>query len=156
MPAPAPSTIPQLPNGLICLPTDLLPVSRSGTTYGVTLPPNVLPGMASEILQAGQAVCIKSDGTYGLAQANSSTRYKVVGFALANYSVSNVVYFAQFNVQLSGPLTPGAIYYLSDSSAGAITATKPTASGSYVVQVGIAVSSTVLNINIGTYPTTSL
>lgn len=45
-------------------------------------------------------------------------------------------------------LTPGAVYYLSPTTAGAITTTAPSASGQYVVRIGIAVSATEMAIDI--------
>jgi hypothetical protein len=45
-------------------------------------------------------------------------------------------------------LTAGATYYLSDDVAALLTATAPTAAGSYVVRVGIAISTTEIEINI--------
>lgn len=152
----APASIPQLPNGGYILPTDRLAISRSGTTYCVFPTPSNVPGQASNIISAGQAVSVKSDGTYQLAVANDANKYRAIGFALSNYTVGDVVYFSNGSVTLTGPLTPGAIYYLSDSSLGGITATKPTATGSYVVQVGVATSTTTLHINFGTYPTAPL
>jgi len=49
----------------------------------------------------------------------------------------------------SGGLTPNAIYYVSDATAGLLTTTPPSASGSYVVSVGIAISTTTMRIQIG-------
>lgn len=48
----------------------------------------------------------------------------------------------------SGGLTRDTIYYLSDTTAGLLTSTAPTTAGSYVVQVGIALSTTDLKIEI--------
>lgn len=44
----------------------------------------------------------------------------------------------------SGGLTTGSVYYLSATTAGGLTKTAPTAAGQYVVQVGIAISTTEL------------
>lgn len=48
----------------------------------------------------------------------------------------------------TGGLTPGAVYFLSASTAGRITTTAPTATGEYVARVGRAFSSTALDISI--------
>ena len=48
----------------------------------------------------------------------------------------------------SGGLTAGTIYYLDPTTAGNITATAPTVTGKYVVQLGIAISTTELKLNI--------
>jgi len=44
----------------------------------------------------------------------------------------------------TGGLTPKTKYFLSDATAGAGTATAPTANGSYVVEIGRAISTTEL------------
>ena len=49
----------------------------------------------------------------------------------------------------SGGLTTGSVYFLSPTMAGQITTTAPTTSGQYVVQVGIALSTTELDVQIG-------
>jgi hypothetical protein len=46
----------------------------------------------------------------------------------------------------SGGLTSGSIYYLSPTVAGRLTKTAPTTGGQYVVRVGRALSSTVLDL----------
>lgn len=48
----------------------------------------------------------------------------------------------------TGGLTFGTIYYLSDATAGKGTVTAPTATGSYVVRLGVALSTTELMISI--------
>lgn len=48
----------------------------------------------------------------------------------------------------SGGLTKDTIYYLDPATAGKITATAPTTVGQFVVQLGKALSTTELNINI--------
>jgi hypothetical protein len=44
----------------------------------------------------------------------------------------------------SGGLTAGAVYYLSATSLGGLTATAPTGSGTFVAQVGVALNDTSL------------
>jgi len=46
----------------------------------------------------------------------------------------------------SGGLTSGSVYYLDPATAGKLTTTKPTTPGQFVVQVGIALSTTELAI----------
>lgn len=50
----------------------------------------------------------------------------------------------------TGGLTANAIYYLDPDTAGMLTTTAPTAVGDYVCPVGIALSTTVLKIDIDT------
>ena len=47
-----------------------------------------------------------------------------------------------------GGLEIAAIYYLSDVTAGHITKTAPVAMGSYVTQIGIAMSKTIMQLQI--------
>ena len=48
----------------------------------------------------------------------------------------------------SGGLTKDVIYYLSAATAGILTSTAPSSAGQYVVQVGIAISTTEMKITI--------
>lgn len=52
----------------------------------------------------------------------------------------------------SGGLQLGTPYYLSTTTPGQITSTKPTASGTYVVQVGIASSDTDMYLSLPAVP----
>lgn len=49
----------------------------------------------------------------------------------------------------TGGLTAGAVYYLSASTAGQLTTTAPTTTGQYVIRVGKAISTTIMDIQIG-------
>jgi hypothetical protein len=46
-------------------------------------------------------------------------------------------------------LTANSVYYTSDGTAGTITATAPTTSGHFVQRIGMALSTTVLFVNVG-------
>jgi len=48
----------------------------------------------------------------------------------------------------TGGLTKDVIYYLSASTAGQLTSTAPSAAGQFVVQIGIAISTTELKIEV--------
>jgi hypothetical protein len=48
----------------------------------------------------------------------------------------------------TGGLTAGTLYYLSSATSGQMTATAPSTTGQYVVQMGIALSTTELKIDI--------
>lgn len=82
-----------------------------------------------------------SPGKYSLALANGAAPQNALGFA----DVANSRVIAFGIVPGFSGLTPGAVYYLSTTSAGAITATKP---ASNVVQVGIARDASTLFVNI--------
>lgn len=105
----------------------------------------------------GQPLYVKSNGHVDLARGNASPTTGVVGLATqAALSTHVVTYDAEGKLQLAdwtaitgtATLTPGAYYYLSDATAGALTAVAPTTSGSYVVCVGKAISTVILDIEI--------
>jgi len=48
----------------------------------------------------------------------------------------------------SGGLVAGTIYYLSSATAGMLTSTAPSAAGTYVTQIGIALSTTELFVDV--------
>lgn len=106
----------------------------------------------------GRAVYPGGSG-FLLAQSNASATKNVVGLvrdtAISSNASGNIqsdgvltATAAQWDAVTgqTGGLTPGAIYYLSATTAGAITATAPTVAGQYVVQVGIALSTTAFDI----------
>jgi hypothetical protein len=83
------------------------------------------------------------------AQADSFVNSKVFGVCVAKTNATTC------NVQVTGftddifvGLSTNELYFLSDSTPGAITTSPPTASGAVVQQVGRPVSSTSLVINI--------
>lgn len=96
---------------------------------------------------------------FGLAQANASATKNVIGLvrdtAIAINASGNIQSDGVFTATTAqwdavtgatGGLTPGAIYYLSATAAGTISSTPPTTAGQYVVQLGIALSSTSMDI----------
>lgn len=108
-------------------------------------------GTASETITAGQVVYQDSSTKeYGLADNNSATAgvRSPIGIALNGASDGQPV-----SVLLSGPctiggtLTAGVAYYLSDTEGG-ICPVADVGSGEYAVLLGIATSTTVLNVNI--------
>jgi hypothetical protein len=60
-------------------------------------------------------------------------------------SPSNATVYLDGTITGLTSLTPGAAYYLSGATAGAVTATAPTTSGYLSQEVGIALSTTELN-----------
>jgi len=105
----------------------------------------------------GRAVYSDASGTFKLAQANASATRLVTGLVL-DTSVNNgaagniatdgvlTATTAQWDVVTggSGGLTAGSKYFLSNGTAGGITATAPTTG--YLVYVGKALSTTQLQI----------
>lgn len=107
---------------------------------------------------------VKVDGAGGIdkAQANSLTDSKVLGL-VADASIATT---AVGNVQIDtviegttgdwdavtgqvGGLTAGATYWLDSATAGKLTSTAPSASGEVVARVGLAISATELELEVG-------
>jgi hypothetical protein len=102
---------------------------------------------AGEDLTTGDVVYILGNSVLKASQSNTNYEGKVTGVI-----VNTVLEGAVALVRVKGTvtktgwgLTPNSIYYLGD--AGLITATKPSNSG-FVLQVGIAKTSTTLEVNL--------
>lgn len=106
---------------------------------------------ASEAIAAGDFVNIYDDaGNFRIRLADASTAGKQAhGFVLAAIAqnASGDVYFEGSNGQLSG-LAPGNLF-LSASNPGKTTATAPTATGNIVQPLGVAVTATIANVELG-------
>lgn len=76
---------------------------------------------------------------YAKALANGTNLGRVIGIA----NVSQKTVYTYGLVDFATGLTPGTLYYLSNSSAGALTATRPL---NYVIGLGVALSATQLMI----------
>lgn len=125
------------------------------TDAGGQLDPSFLPDVevtdlvASENLAAGDMVNVFNDtGVVKMRKADASAANagKVAdGFILTavNLGVSGRFYGEGKNSQLTG-LTLGAIYFLSGTAPGEVTATPPTTSGHCLQVVGKAISATTL------------
>lgn len=102
----------------------------------------------------------KSDGDVDFARANAQGTVQVLGLAAAdiNAAASGLVQTDGILVATtgewdavtggSGGLTPGAPYYVDAATAGMLTATAPTTTGQFVVRVGLASSTTEMDISI--------
>jgi hypothetical protein len=98
--------------------------------------------ISSSNLTAVAVYYVNGSSGLALAEANSTSKGPALCFAIA----SNVC--AMSGTYATSGLTAGAVYYLSDCTAGAITSTPPSASGHCVQRIGVAVSSTVLAIQV--------
>jgi hypothetical protein len=109
----------------------------------------------------GSPVYIRSDGTFDLAKADASGTINPVALV----KDTSIAGSSSGNLQTAGPvtattgqwdtvagtsggLTPGTLYYLSDATAGKITSTPPSTATHYIIELGTAVSTTILNLNI--------
>lgn len=118
-----------------------------GTMMPVGIGADIKTLPASENLAAGDLVNLWTDtGAIKVRKADAATSGKeAVGFVLSAVTSGNdaTVYFDGTITGLSG-LTPGAKYYLSAATAGAIVSTAPTTSGNIVQEVGYALAATEL------------
>jgi hypothetical protein len=108
------------------------------------------PGIADGTFTARQVVYASSAGHFDLAVATSATLSNAIGIlpaAITSGETGNVLVTG--SMQSTGwGLTSGAIYYLSPTTPGLITTTAPTTVGQYVVQIGKAISTEILVLNI--------
>lgn len=108
-------------------------------------------GTAGATITAGQAVYKDSTtGKYALADSNSATAEARVPRGIAMHGASLNQPLA---IQRAGPITIGATltagvaYYMSDTPGG-ICPVADIGSGEYATLIGIATSTTVLNVDI--------
>lgn len=110
-------------------------------------------------LVIGTPVYVSAAGSVNKANASASGTCKVLGLV----KDASIAAAAQGNIQTdgilaatttewdaacgtTGGLTAGTVYYLS-TTAGQLTATAPTGSGQYVMKVGMALSTTEMEID---------
>lgn len=123
--------------------TSMMPVGIGADTLSIT---------AYEALTAGDYVNIFSDsGTVKVRKAVANAAGKEAnGFVLSAVSsgATATVYCEGTNTALTG-LTAGTQYFLSDATAGAVTATAPTAG--IIQKIGRAASATSINFQPSDY-----
>jgi hypothetical protein len=105
---------------------------------------------ATEAIAAGALVNVWSSGGVPSARNadNTSTGKPAVGFASAAIASgsSGTITYAGIITGLTG-LTPGAPYFLGTAGALVLAAALPTAAGTVIQAVGIALSATTLQFN---------
>ena len=104
---------------------------------------------AFESIADGDAVYMRSsDGQVGKASAanGSLENAHVVGFADSAVSAGNEVKVLVVGMKTMSSIDPGDLYFLSPTTAGAITTTAPTGSGQAVTRVGEGATSTSFSI----------
>ncbi len=103
---------------------------------------------------------VKADGTVDKAKADASGTVQILGLAkdvsidaAAAGAIQTDGVLAATTVQwdavagTTGGLTAGTVYYLDAATAGKITGTAPTTVGQFVVRIGLALSTTELDIS---------
>lgn len=129
---------------------------------GGLIDPSLLPAgigsatftaIASEALSAGDFVNIHDvAGVISVRKADANNNRKADAYVLANVLLAGAAtcYYGDVNNQLSA-LTLATDYFLSET-AGAVTDTPPTASGSLVQRLGVTRSATELVVDIQEVP----
>jgi len=134
------------------------PVLLSGNTSGGGGGGSPITAIFDSAASEGMAVYIASDGHVDLAQADSDTTTGTVGLANADVlatATGDYITEGQISqtdwtaVAGSTSLTAGAVYYLDPSTAGMITSTPTTTATEYVTVIGRALTSQILDIEIG-------
>ena len=117
--------------------TTMMPVGVAADTAAIAV---------TEALAAGALVNVYNSSGRKARNADATAAGKeATGFVLSAFPTgSALVYFEGTITGLVG-LTPGARYYTSASSPGAITATAPSGASNVVQFVGIAISDTELS-----------
>lgn len=111
----------------------------------VGITPDVFTSTASGALSAGDAVYLTSGSLIARASAAVAGN-PAIGFVLAASlaAAAATIYFEGRNTAVTG-LTPGARYYLSDSTPGGLTTTPVTGAGKLHQYVGTAITATSLS-----------
>lgn len=106
---------------------------------------------------AGQPVYVKANTHVGLAVNDGAATHQVAGLAIEAVVAAAAVEYRPDGKLLvadwtaitgAAALTPGAYYFL-DAVAGKMTTVAPTTAGKYLVRVGRAISTVVLDIEVG-------
>jgi hypothetical protein len=133
---------------------------QSGDTLAGATETGQVNQTAAATLIAGQAVYTAGNDSVNKAKADASGTKDVLGLATAAITSSSsgtiqcngvlALTTAQWDALCgtSGGLTAGTSYFLSPATAGLLTATVPTTAGQYVAEVGRALSTTELLIDI--------
>lgn len=108
---------------------------------------------AGAAITAGQAVNLFYTGGDIKARPAIATAAGTFANGIATSSASTVDTFVEVqymhgSTTLIGGLTPGAIYYLSDITAGLISSAKPTVAGHIVQPIGFAINASLLLMDI--------
>lgn len=121
------------------------------------------PRKAGGNVTMGMAVYQDSNGKVQAARTNAAATSEAVGIlaAVNEPGETTAADTEAVTVCTFGPvggfssLTPGAIYYVSDTTAGDITATAPNGAGKWVKSIGYAETATILFVMPGIAPARS-
>lgn len=147
---------PAVPGNWSPVPTNLADAEDQAIARIVAL--ESVPGAVAQvyICLAGDAVLQlmyrSAAGTVAKADASNPAKMPALGFIASKPTTTTCA--VQTGYELSGfvGLTPDAVYYADPATPGGITTTQPTTVGQVAQQVGVAKSTTVLTVTIGTAP----
>ena len=117
--------------------------------FRTLLDANIEIGETSEAVSAFDVVYPVSDGIIGLAQANSTTKGKPIGFAKQGAISGGSIEYQSSGIieNVAWALTVGSLYFLSGLTAGKIVTTpNVTTTGALAIIVGRALTPTKLLI----------
>ena len=132
--------------------------TKLNSVIGVVNSRGLIAAEAAVNVSAGQAVYITAASLAALASATTLVASHVAGLVAAD-TVSGVaaeikrdtLTLADWTaVTGTTNLTPGAVYYLSTTTPGALTTTAPDSTDNVLVRVGVASAADTLSIQIGT------
>lgn len=125
-------------------------ITITATSVAPSANSTTAPGVAGATITAGQVVYLdSSDGRFKLADANSATAAVRSPYGIA---LNGAASGQPCTVLRSGPITIGATltagtaYYMSNTAGGICPVADVTGTGTYPVIVGIATSTTVLDV----------
>ena len=134
---------------------------KAGDTLDITASNNQIFSATNSNIAAitiGQPVYIQGADTVDLALADAKATSGVIGLVSDASIDSSVVGTILTDGILTSTdwtevvgaatLTVGSVYFLSDVTAGTLTTTAPTTTGSFVTRVGTAISTTTLEVTI--------
>lgn len=113
-------------------------------------------GTAGASITAGQVLAYDSSaGTYKLCDVNSASAWQRLPVGIALHAASSgqpITFQTGGAITIGAALTLGAAYYAS-GTAGGIRPAADNTTGDYPALLGIAISTTVLNLDITASPT---
>lgn len=144
----------QLLAEIIAIEQYLLDNPGGGSASGDSL---VIEATASESLVAGSPCIVSGNGIISSAQADSIITSQVIGLTketILSSGIGDIVLSGKIEIADwtaitgSSELIPGNIYYLDSNSPAMLTETATVTVGDCVVRIGIALTTTILIVNI--------
>jgi hypothetical protein len=103
---------------------------------------------ATHAFAVGNWIYRKSDGTFALAKSDSENTAEVMGVVVKINGTTDFWYVTEGYVTGLSGMTAGTVQWLSPTTAGAQTETKPSVLGQIESPLGVALSATEMNVNI--------